>query len=179
MKKKIVNGNNFLLTPLDLNYGEWQTEPSSGHQRRTITYIIPLNYSIGPKSSQTEDKQILYKISKPGSLYILDAEVTCLGIPYGDTFMVMSLLIHPVQDLQAGIIVYTECWGHMPWNSLWGYFHGKDAQCNVTFDTPCTIYPSLGHMYILDAEVTCLGTTQCNVTFDTPCTRSPSLDHCI
>ena len=149
-----MNWNNFLHTPLDLNYGEWNTEPSNGHQRRTLTFIIPLNNSIGPKSSQTEECQTLYNISKPGSLYILDAEVTCQGIPYGDTFMVikhnvMSLLIHPVQCLQAGFLVYTGRCGHMPGDSVWRYFYGNKAQCNVTFDTHCTISPCRDHCIYL------------------------------
>lgn len=72
----------------DINLPAWQEE--EGQRMRMVRYKISLNYSIGPKSSQTSEKQTCLKESKPGSLYVIDCECNMNGIPYGDTFMVVN-----------------------------------------------------------------------------------------
>ncbi|CAG2199729.1 Protein Aster-A [Mytilus edulis] len=72
----------------DINLPPWQEE--DGQRLRMVRYKISLNYSIGPKSSQTSEKQTCLKESKPGSLYVIDCECCMNGIPYGDTFMVVN-----------------------------------------------------------------------------------------
>ncbi|KAJ8316446.1 hypothetical protein KUTeg_006460 [Tegillarca granosa] len=69
----------------------WQEDEKTATNRsRTVTYVLALNYSIGPKSSQTVERQICLKQSPSGSYYVIDVECTCPGIPYGDTFMVVN-----------------------------------------------------------------------------------------
>ena len=77
---------------VDINLPAWQEDNQSGHRTRMVSYRISLNYSIGPKSSQTSEQQTCYKDSKPGSLYIVDAECNMSGIPYADTFSVIYSL---------------------------------------------------------------------------------------
>lgn len=74
----------------DINLPAWQEEEETGHRTRMVKYRISLNYSIGPKSSQTFEKQTCYKDSKPGSLYVVDCECNMSGIPYADTFEVVN-----------------------------------------------------------------------------------------
>ena len=74
---------------VDINLPAWQEDDQGGHRARMVSYRISLNYSIGPKSSQTSEQQTCYKDSKPGSLYVVDAECNMNGIPYADTFSVI------------------------------------------------------------------------------------------
>lgn len=57
-----------------------------GVKSRTITYTLSLNYKLGPKSTKTTEKQMINPDSRPGSHYIVDAEVNNLEVPYADTF---------------------------------------------------------------------------------------------
>ncbi|XP_031567029.1 protein Aster-B-like isoform X2 [Actinia tenebrosa] len=72
----------------DLVFKPW-TKSDDG-QHRTITYTIALNYSIGPKTSPTTEAQHCFKGSVPGKVYIVQAVVNNEGIPYGDSFSVVT-----------------------------------------------------------------------------------------
>lgn len=75
----------------NLTVSPWQDDTNgSGNRHRTLSYTVALNYSIGPKSSHTFEKQTLYKLSKPGSLYVVDTECSMAGIPYADAFLVVN-----------------------------------------------------------------------------------------
>ncbi|XP_060079829.1 protein Aster-B-like [Ylistrum balloti] len=75
----------------NLAVSPWQDDTSrTGNRHRTLSYTVALNYSIGPKSSHTFEKQTLYKLSKPGSLYVVDTECSMAGIPYADAFVVVN-----------------------------------------------------------------------------------------
>ncbi|XP_021349375.1 GRAM domain-containing protein 1B-like isoform X3 [Mizuhopecten yessoensis] len=75
----------------NLAVSPWQDDTNgSGNRHRTLSYTVALNYSIGPKSSHTFEKQTLYKLSKPGSLYVVDTECSMAGIPYADAFVVVN-----------------------------------------------------------------------------------------
>ncbi|XP_033757958.1 protein Aster-B-like isoform X2 [Pecten maximus] len=75
----------------NLAVSPWQDDTNgSGNRHRTLSYTVALNYSIGPKSSHTFEKQMLYKLSKPGSLYVVDTECSMAGIPYADAFVVVN-----------------------------------------------------------------------------------------
>ncbi|XP_048589080.1 protein Aster-B isoform X2 [Nematostella vectensis] len=72
----------------ELVFRPWQKAEDG--QRRVINYTIALNYSIGPKSSPTTELQHCFKGSIPGKLYVVEAEVTNEGIPYGESFSVLN-----------------------------------------------------------------------------------------
>lgn len=75
----------------NLAVSPWQDDTNgTGNRHRTISYTVSLNYTIGPKSSHTFEKQTLYKLSKVGSLYMLDTECSMAGIPYADAFLVVN-----------------------------------------------------------------------------------------
>ena len=74
----------------NINLPAWQEDDQGGHRTRMVSYMISLNYSIGPKSSRTFEQQTCHKDSKPGSLYVVDAECNMSGIPYADTFSVVN-----------------------------------------------------------------------------------------
>ena len=75
----------------DVSVVPWRDDPDENIGRvRDVTYTVPLNAPFGPKSSQTLEKQMCYKQSKPGILYVIDAECTPTGIPYADAFYVVN-----------------------------------------------------------------------------------------
>lgn len=75
----------------DVSLTPWRDDPDENIGRvRDVTYTVPLNAPFGPKSSQTLEKQMCYKQSRPGILYVIDAECTPTGIPYADAFYVVN-----------------------------------------------------------------------------------------
>ncbi|CAG5123979.1 unnamed protein product [Candidula unifasciata] len=74
----------------DLNLPNWEEEPDeNGHKVRNISYTLTLNNSIGPKTSPSTEKQICYKMSRPGRIYHVDCECCNGGIPYSDSFYML------------------------------------------------------------------------------------------
>ena len=44
---------------VDIRLGDWQASNHPGTTKsRQVNYVVPLNYSIGPKSAETEDIQV-------------------------------------------------------------------------------------------------------------------------
>jgi len=62
-----------------------------GSSERLLNYILTLNYTIGPKHSDTTIKQIFHKDNTPGSFYVIETEVFNKGIPYADSFHIFTL----------------------------------------------------------------------------------------
>ncbi|XP_055958591.1 protein Aster-B [Patella vulgata] len=70
------------------NWGEEVDE--DGNRVRTISYTLSLNHSIGPKTSPSTERQTCYKQSKPGIIYVVDCQCENNGIPYADSFFVIT-----------------------------------------------------------------------------------------
>ncbi|XP_012555171.2 protein Aster-B isoform X2 [Hydra vulgaris] len=70
------------------NYKDWKytQNEESGFKVQILNYTVPLNYSIGPKQSFTECKQVFSKENKSGSFYVVDVQCTSFGVPYADSF---------------------------------------------------------------------------------------------
>ncbi|XP_069491988.1 protein Aster-C isoform X2 [Ambystoma mexicanum] len=73
----------------DLEATPWKKE-TSGNQLRTLTYTITLNNPIIGKFTSATDKQVLYKESQEGQLYLVDTEVATHDVPYHDYFYTMN-----------------------------------------------------------------------------------------
>nr|XP_033770254.1 protein Aster-A isoform X2 [Geotrypetes seraphini] len=69
----------------DLVLKPWSRE-SSTKQNRVISYTIPINNPLGPKTASVVETQILYKCSQKSSSCVVDSEVMTRGIPYQDYF---------------------------------------------------------------------------------------------
>jgi len=71
----------------DIKLSPWPDEPdSSGVKTRIIYYTLSINYAIGPKCAPSVETQYMLPESKPGSVYVIDADCVNNGIPYGDNF---------------------------------------------------------------------------------------------
>ncbi|KAJ9588882.1 hypothetical protein L9F63_017822 [Diploptera punctata] len=62
----------------------WQQDSQTGNKQRVVTLTMPLNQSVGPKSTQVTETQTMMPCSKPGELYAIDTESVNAGIPYAD-----------------------------------------------------------------------------------------------
>nr|XP_014343248.1 PREDICTED: GRAM domain-containing protein 1C [Latimeria chalumnae] len=70
---------------LGLVSGPWKTDNSS-NQTRLLNYTITIANPLIGKFSTADEKQILYKESRQGQYYLVDAEVMMHEVPYHDYF---------------------------------------------------------------------------------------------
>eukprot|EP00794_Sanderia_malayensis_P010967 gene10967-12129_t len=61
-----------------------------GSSTRLVTYKLTLNYTIGPKHSDTDCYETFSKDNTPGSFYVIHTKVYNKGIPYADSFHILS-----------------------------------------------------------------------------------------
>ena len=121
----------------DVSVVPWRDDPDENIGRvRDVTYTVPLNAPFGPKSSQTLEKQMCYKQSKPGILYVIDAECTPTGIPYADAFYVVNrYCLTRVSKGKSRLRVTSEVkyrksvWGVVKSKSTMGRIMRKPAVC--------------------------------------------------
>ncbi|MEE6473383.1 hypothetical protein FKM82_009988 [Ascaphus truei] len=73
----------------DLEATPWQTD-GNGNQTRTQTYTITINNPLIGKFTTATDKQVLYKESQEGQLYLIDTEVVTHDVPYHDYFYTVN-----------------------------------------------------------------------------------------
>jgi len=74
----------------DLSHTLWQEDPQTGTKRRVINYTMPLSQSLGPKTTQVTETQVMLPCSKPGELYAIDTHSVNAGIPYAESFYVST-----------------------------------------------------------------------------------------
>jgi len=74
----------------DLSDSLWQQDPQTGTKQRVINYTMPLSQSLGPKTTQVTETQVMLPCSKPGELYAIDTNSVNAGIPYADSFCVST-----------------------------------------------------------------------------------------
>jgi len=76
------------------NFINWRYTPletqSNGDCIQSLSYTLPLNYSIGPSTSDTTSEQTVYKDNKPGLCHVVLAKNTSAGVPYSDSFNVTT-----------------------------------------------------------------------------------------
>eukprot|EP00042_Codosiga_hollandica_P051624 m.636916 g.636916 ORF g.636916 m.636916 type:complete len:667 (-) comp58315_c0_seq1:72-2072(-) len=70
--------------------GEWNVGPAPPCRERHMTYMLALNYAIGPKQTQVVEKQRDLFPPKPGECYVVEGTVDTPNVPYGDQFYVQT-----------------------------------------------------------------------------------------
>ncbi|XP_044138468.1 protein Aster-A isoform X4 [Bufo gargarizans] len=100
----------------DIVVNPWVPD-SSGKQSRIITYTIPINNPLGPKTANVVETQML-TYSLKGSLCILDSQVVTHGIPYQDYFYTAHrYCMTSVTKNKARLRVSSEiCYRKQPWS---------------------------------------------------------------
>lgn len=86
----------------------WLQE-DGGCKTRTFAYTLPLNYTIGPRSSHNTEKQVCLAESRPGSVFMVDSVCTNQGVPYADNFSVVNhYCITRVSQYESRLRVHSE-----------------------------------------------------------------------
>ncbi|KAJ9582476.1 hypothetical protein L9F63_003169, partial [Diploptera punctata] len=93
----------------DLAMTSWQQDSQTGNKQRVVTLTMPLNQSVGPKSTQVTETQTMMPCSKPGELYAIDTESVNAGIPYADSFYVTThYCLSRTSDTETCLAVYSQ-----------------------------------------------------------------------
>ncbi|XP_055629226.1 protein Aster-B-like [Toxorhynchites rutilus septentrionalis] len=71
----------------DMIHGEWKVN-KDGLKERVVSLTIAITQTIGPRSAQVTETQVMRECSKPGQLYSIDVNAVQGGIPYADSFYV-------------------------------------------------------------------------------------------
>lgn len=71
----------------DMIHGEWKLN-KDGLKERVVSLTIAITQTIGPRSAQVTETQLMRDCSKPGALYSIDVNAVQGGIPYADSFYV-------------------------------------------------------------------------------------------
>ncbi|XP_017703376.1 PREDICTED: GRAM domain-containing protein 1A isoform X5 [Rhinopithecus bieti] len=69
----------------DVTLSPWSGD-SKCHQRRVLTYTIPISNPLGPKSASVVETQTLFRRGPQAGGCVVDSEVLTQGIPYQDYF---------------------------------------------------------------------------------------------
>ncbi|TKC45938.1 hypothetical protein EI555_005198 [Monodon monoceros] len=69
----------------DVTLSPWSGD-SKCHQRRVLTYTIPISNPLGPKSASVVETQTLFRHGPQAGGCVVDSEVLTQGIPYQDYF---------------------------------------------------------------------------------------------
>ncbi|XP_043456501.1 protein Aster-A isoform X1 [Prionailurus bengalensis] len=69
----------------DVTLSPWSGD-SKCHQRRVLTYTIPISNPLGPKSASVVETQTLFRRGPQAGACVVDSEVLTQGIPYHDYF---------------------------------------------------------------------------------------------
>ncbi|XP_033610597.1 protein Aster-B isoform X4 [Cryptotermes secundus] len=102
----------------DMSHTAWQQDPQSGTKQRVVNYTIPLSQSVGPKSSQVTETQVMLPCSKPGELYAVDANSVNAGVPYADSFLISThYCISRTSETKSCLAVYAQVKFR---KSMWG-----------------------------------------------------------
>ncbi|XP_025830543.1 GRAM domain-containing protein 1B isoform X2 [Agrilus planipennis] len=106
----------------DLTQTAWTHNAENNTKSRVVNLTIPLMQTVGPKSAQVTENQIMQPCSKPGFLYSIDIEITNAGIPYADSFYVMAhYCLQRVSDTHSSLVVFAQIKYR---KSVWGLVRG-------------------------------------------------------
>ncbi|KYN33847.1 GRAM domain-containing protein 1B [Trachymyrmex septentrionalis] len=86
---------------------------------RTLSYTMSLTQNIGPRTSQITETQVMLPCSRPGHLYCIDVESVNAGIPYADSFSVLThYCMNNISENETSLIIYSQIKYK---KSVWGF----------------------------------------------------------
>jgi len=106
----------------DLTQTAWSHNPMDNTKTRIVNLTVALSQAVGPKTSQVTETQVMLPCSKAGSLYAIDLESINAGIPYADSFSLLShYCIQKISETQTSLVVYAQIKYR---KSVWGLVKG-------------------------------------------------------
>ncbi|XP_057338129.1 protein Aster-B-like [Microplitis mediator] len=93
----------------DLIQSAWTQDPETGQKMRTVSLTVSLTQPVGPRTSQVTETQIMLPCSRPGHRYSIDIESSNAGIPYADSFSVLShFCMTAVSENETNLSIYSQ-----------------------------------------------------------------------
>ncbi|KYN03970.1 GRAM domain-containing protein 1B, partial [Cyphomyrmex costatus] len=103
----------------DLLQSAWTQNNQTGQKMRTLSYTMSLTQNIGPRTSQITETQVMLPCSRPGHLYCIDVESVNAGIPYADSFSVLThYCMNNISENETNLIIYSQIKYK---KSVWGF----------------------------------------------------------
>ncbi|XP_018305385.1 GRAM domain-containing protein 1B isoform X1 [Mycetomoellerius zeteki] len=103
----------------DLIQSAWTQNNQTGQKMRTLSYTMSLTQNIGPRTSQITETQVMLPCSRPGHLYCIDVESVNAGIPYADSFSVLThYCMNNISENETSLIIYSQIKYK---KSVWGF----------------------------------------------------------
>ncbi|XP_066591813.1 protein Aster-B-like [Prorops nasuta] len=103
----------------DLIQSAWTQDNQTGQKMRTISLTVSLTQTIGPRSSQVTETQIMLPCSRPGYLYCINVETVNAGIPYADSFSVLShYCMNSISENETSLEIFCQIKYK---KSVWGF----------------------------------------------------------
>ncbi|KAJ8977588.1 hypothetical protein NQ317_018356 [Molorchus minor] len=93
----------------DLTQTPWTHNPLDNSKSRVVNLTVALSQTMGPKTAQVTETQVMLPCSKAGSLYSIDVDTLNAGIPYADSFLCNNSLLSP--EVYAQIRYRKSVWG--------------------------------------------------------------------
>ncbi|XP_023248581.1 GRAM domain-containing protein 1B-like [Copidosoma floridanum] len=138
----------------DLVQSDWTQDITTGQKVRKVSLTVFLNKSVGPKSSQVTETQIMLPCSTPGQIYCIDVETVNAGIPYADSFSVAThYCISRVSKNESSLVVYSDIkykknvWGLVKtiidksfWTGVQEYLNSLVKALNIECEENCEIF---------------------------------------
>ncbi|XP_075927366.1 protein Aster-B-like isoform X3 [Petromyzon marinus] len=126
---------------LDFCVQPWRKE-ATGHMTRVLTYGVAMSNPLAPKSANGTETQTLYKNSREGECYVVDAEIFTHDIPYQDYFhtahryCILRITKHKCRLRVSSEIRYRkQPWGLVKtfierntWNGIDDYFRHLESE---------------------------------------------------
>lgn len=93
----------------DLVQSAWTQNNQTGQKMRTISLTVSLTQSVGPRTSQITEIQVMLPCSRPGYLYCINVESVNAGIPYADSFSVLThYCMTSISENETSLIVFSQ-----------------------------------------------------------------------
>ncbi|KAL6440709.1 hypothetical protein ACFW04_003283 [Cataglyphis niger] len=120
----------------DLIQSAW-TQNQTGQKMRTLSFTVSLTQAIGPRTCQVTETQVMLPCSRPGHLYCIDVESINAGIPYADSFSILThYCMNNISENETSLAIFSQIkykksvWGIMKsviekncWAGLDEYFN--------------------------------------------------------
>ncbi|XP_020297898.1 GRAM domain-containing protein 1B-like, partial [Pseudomyrmex gracilis] len=121
----------------DLIQSAWTQNSQTDQKMRTLSFTIALTQAIGPRTCQVTETQVMLPCSRPGHLYCIDVESINAGIPYADSFSVLThYCMNNISENETSLTIFSQIkykksvWGFMKsviekncWAGLEEYFN--------------------------------------------------------
>lgn len=121
----------------DLIQSAWTQNNQTGQKMRTLSFTVSLTQAIGPRTCQVTETQVMLPCSRPGHLYCIDVESINAGIPYADSFSILThYCINNISENETSLAIFAQMkykksvWGIMKsviekncWAGLEEYFN--------------------------------------------------------